>query len=54
MIVIEQAEFIIATHTKGKVFSICMPLSCNFQVEIKDLVAALKLAGNVQTILQRF
>lgn len=54
MIVIEQAEFIIATHTKGKVFSICLPLSCHFQAENIDSVTALKVAGVVHKILQRF
>lgn len=54
MIIIEQTEFIITTHIIGKLFAISMPLSRQFQTENIDLVKALKVAGDVQMILQRF
>lgn len=53
-LVIEQLECIITTQTKGKVFSICMPLSYHFQEKHIDLVTALKVAGDIQKSLQRF
>lgn len=53
-IIIEQTEFIITTHIIGKVFAISMPLGRQFQTENIDLVKALKIAGDVQKILQRF
>jgi len=54
MVIIEQPEFIITTHIIGKVFSVRMPLSCQLQTENIDLVTALKLAGDVQKLLERF
>ncbi|XP_022162591.1 52 kDa repressor of the inhibitor of the protein kinase-like [Myzus persicae] len=54
MIIIEQPEFIITTHIIGKVFSVSMPLSRQLQTENIDLLTALKVAGDVQKILQRF
>lgn len=54
MIIIEQPEFIITTHIIGKLFSVSMPLSRQLQTENIDLLTALKVAKDVQQILQRF
>lgn len=54
MIIFEQLEFIITTHIIGKVFSVSMPLSHQLQTDNIDLLTALKVAGDVQKILQRF
>jgi len=54
MIIIERPEFIITTHIIEKVFSVSMPLSRQLQTENIDLLTALKVAGGVQKILQRF
>lgn len=54
MIIIEQPEFIVITHIIGKDFSVSMPLSRQLQTENIDLFTALKVARDVQKMLQSF